>query len=110
MEIFKIYCDESRQNIGQYMLVGGVWIRQEIGWDFVNDFEYHCKKNIGLHMPMQNMKWSKIPRTDEDKYYEAYRYLVDLYFEYNKNKDMFFRTLVTDLSSRQNYNYAGNLG
>jgi len=78
------------------MLVGGIWIRQEKGWDFVNDFESYCKNIIGIHVPMQNMKWTKIPRTDEGKYYEAYKYLVDLYFEYNKSNYMFFRTLVTD--------------
>jgi len=93
---YKVYCDESRQDVGKYMLLGGIWIRKEKGWQFVNDFENYCRDHIGLPQPLMHMKWGKVPTTASGKYYEAYKYLVDLYFSYNNNNDMFFRALVTD--------------
>lgn len=103
MPIFKIYCDESRQNIGQYMLVGGVWIQQEYGWNYVNEFEDFCKSQLGLVCPMGHMKWQKVPSKPEGKYFEAYKKLVDLYFDYNSQNIMFFRTLIAD---RNLYNFS----
>lgn len=98
MAEYKIYCDESRQTGFRYMLVGGVWILKKEGWNFVNDFERFCEKDLGMVRPMGHMKWTKVPTSNQDKYYRAYEKLVDLYFCYNKKNLMSFRTLVVDVT------------
>lgn len=95
---YKVYCDESRQTGHKYMLLGGVWIRQDKGWDFVNDFEDFCCSKLGFKTPVGHMKWTKEPTKPTERYYEAYKKLVDLYFEYNRQGVMYYRTIVVDAS------------
>lgn len=78
------------------MLLGGVWIQQDRGWDFVNEFEEFCSHELELKNPLGHMKWTKVPPKPSGKYYEAYKKLVDLYFEYNVRGLMKFRTIVID--------------
>lgn len=99
MSIYKIYCDESRQNEGKYMLVGGIWILKEEGWNFVHDFENYCSKVLRLEQPLGHMKWSKVPPTPSSLIYKAYEALVDIYFDYNNADKMFFRVLIVERKS-----------
>ncbi|MGB9819011.1 MAG: DUF3800 domain-containing protein [Thermovenabulum sp.] len=91
-----MYCDESRQTKSEYILVGGIWIKKENGWDFVNDFESYCKNTLEFEKPIGHMKWTKVPPTINNKYYKAYKKIVDLYFDYNSKNIMFFRTLIVN--------------
>ncbi|KUK83743.1 MAG: hypothetical protein XD97_0107 [Pelotomaculum thermopropionicum] len=96
---FKIYCDESRQdekNRNRYMLVGGVWILKAEGWNFVNDFENFCSKELGLLKPLSHIKWTKVPTSPDNIFYPAYKKLIDLYFAYNNQNKMYFRTLIVN--------------
>lgn len=99
MAIYKIYCDESRQDSGthnRYMLIGGIWIQAEEGWNFVNDFEGFCSSQLGLHKQLGHMKWEKVPSSPSTIFFRAYKHLVDLYFQYNVQGKMFFRTIIVD--------------
>ena len=55
MAEYKIYCDESRQTGSRYMLLGGVWILKKEGWNFVNDFEGSCQKDLEMMRSMGHM-------------------------------------------------------
>jgi len=98
MATYKIYCDESRQAKGQgkHMLLGSIWILQEYGWGFVNEFEGYCENTLRLARSMGHMKWESVPTKPAGKYYEAYKKLVDLYFTYNSEKIISFRAIVVD--------------
>ncbi|WP_084413466.1 DUF3800 domain-containing protein [Desulfovirgula thermocuniculi] len=88
---FKIYCDESRTN-DPYKLVGGIWIKAEYGWPFVNDFHKICESK--LNKIPAHMKWSNVPSKPESKYMCFYTDLVDLFFAYMNSGHMFFRVIV----------------
>lgn len=92
MGIYKIYCDESRQLSSEYKLIGGIWIRTESGWDFVQKFHAMCMTNVGM-LPA-HMKWSNVPTKSSSKYFCFYKELIDLFFEYNERGIMNFRTIV----------------
>lgn len=94
MSVYKIYCDESRQNNCEYHLIGGVWIQAESGWDFVNDFHSLCRTRLGI-LPA-HMKWTNVPSKPTSKYYGFYTDLIDLYFDYNRQGKMCFRTIIAD--------------
>lgn len=102
MALYKVYCDESRQTDSKYILVGGIWIIKDKGWDFVNDFEKFCKEKLDIKGSMGHMKWTKVPPKPEGKYFQAYKKLIDLYFDYNIKNEMSFRVLVAD---RDCYNF-----
>lgn len=95
---YKIYCDESCQIGHKYFLLGGMWIREDYGWTFYNDFEEYCRYELNFSKPLGHMKWTKVPSKACGKYYEAYKKLVDLYFDYNERGIMKFRTIITDTS------------
>jgi len=100
MAVYKIYCDESRQDSrNRYMLLGGLWIRKEEGWNFVRDFEAYCSRELTLSRPLGHIKWTKVPPGPDTQIFSAYEYLVDLYFQYNDSGKAFFRTLVVDKNS-----------
>lgn len=96
MAVFKVYCDESRQVDSRYMLLGGCWILKEEGWNFVNEFDEYCKKELKFSAPLGHMKWTNLPTKTEGKYFLAYKYLIDLYFKYNEQNKMFFKTIIID--------------
>jgi len=97
LAVYKIYCDESRQTDSQYKLMGGIWIKKECGWPFVDEFHNICINNLGF-LP-GHMKWTKVPSPSPQgtsKYLKAYGYLVNLYFKYNAEGKMFFKTIIAD--------------
>lgn len=98
MAVYKVYCDESRQTKYRYMLVGGIWIPAQEGWNFVNDFEGFCLQNLKLDKKLGHMKWTKVP-PPSNKLFGAYQHLVDLYFQYNAQQKMFFRTVIVDTTT-----------
>ena len=104
MTIFKIYCDESRQQESSgYKLMGSIWIKSEYGWPFVNDFEDYCKREIGS-IP-GHLKWTKVP-PPQSLFFQYYRSLVDCYFEYNsryKETGMFFKAIIADKDYKFNH-------
>lgn len=97
--VYKIYCDESRQTGSKYKLMSGIWIKQNMGWSFVNDFHNLCIENHGI--TPGHMKWTKVP-PPPGKYYSCYTTLIDLYFKYNQQGHMFFKTIIAD----ENYDFA----
>ncbi len=78
------------------MLLGSIWIQQEYGLKFVNEFESHSNNVLKLGCPMGHMKWASVPTKPTGKYYEAYKKLVDLYFAFNSKNIMSFRALIVD--------------
>ena len=100
MDTYKIYCDESRQNEKGYKLMGGIWIQEQEGWPFVNEFHNICEEKIGTRPA--HMKFEKA--TTHELYYKFYKYIVDLYFKYNNKNKMFFKTIIVD----DNYNFKHN--
>lgn len=94
--VYKIYCDESRQNGEKYKLMGSIWIKKDYGWHFVNEFHNRCIRNFGV-LPA-HMKWTKVPNKIHDKYFGFYILLIDLFFEYSRQERMFFKTIIADSS------------
>ena len=100
MTVYKIYCDESNiHEKGRYKLFGGIWIKKELGWEFVDNFLTKCEKE-GLPNNIGHIKWTKTPSKPSDKHMFMYKTLVDLYFKYNEEnpENMFFRSVVVDPS------------
>ena len=94
-DIYKIYCDESRQTKKpDFKLIGGIWIKKETGWPFVNEFLGSCMEEVGT-MP-EHMKWTNIPSKQSSKYFPYYTMLVDLFFHYSRMGKMFFRVILVD--------------
>lgn len=104
MAVYKIYCDESRQSQGKYMLIGGIWILKEEALNFVKEFEYNCATKLGLVKKLGHMKWTKVPAPNH-VLFPAYQHLVDLYFDYNAAGKMFFRTIIVD---KTQYDFTDN--
>jgi len=94
MSVYKIYCDESRQNSNNYKLMGSIWIKKEYGWPFVDEFHNACIKYTGV--TLGHMKWTKVPNNIYGKYFKCYKLLIDLFFNYNKKGHMFFKTIIVD--------------
>lgn len=81
--------------------MGGIWIQKEYGWPFVDEFHNLCIMNTGI-IP-GHIKWKKVPPPKPDsKLFRCYTLLVDLYFKYNRQGKMFFKTIITD----SNYDFA----
>jgi len=89
---YKIYCDESRQNGNGYKLMGGIWIKEEQGWPFVNEFYNNCDSEINCRPA--HMKWNKV--TTHETYKHFYRMLINQFFEYANENKIFFKTIVVD--------------
>ncbi|KKM12709.1 hypothetical protein SY88_02250 [Clostridiales bacterium PH28_bin88] len=90
----KIYCDESRITQYKYRVLGGIWIKADQGWNFVNDFHHICREAVGV-LPA-HMKWGNVPTKPTSKYMPFYTELIDLYFSYNQRGHMFFCAIVVD--------------
>lgn len=103
MTVYKIYCDESRQTGYKYKLMGGIWIKNEYGWPFVDEFHNLCIKKVGI-LP-GHMKWTSVPTKPESQYYQFYTILIDLYYKYNVKEKMFFKTIIAD----RNYDFKHQL-
>lgn len=94
MSIYRIYCDESRQNKGPYKLMGGVWVDQFYAQRFVDDFHMRILNNFS-GMPA-HMKWTRVPGNTNIPLFKQYIELLDLFFEYNDRNLMFFKTIIAD--------------
>ena len=80
-----VYCDESRQVQSRHMLIGGLWIPQDVESDFLSACaEYRTRLNMTAEL-----KWTKVSRTKLD----AYKQFVDLYFQ---TPTIRFRCIVID--------------
>jgi len=82
---FSLYCDESRIHSARYMLIGGLWLPQEL--------EETLRADLRGVREASNMtaefKWTKVSQSKLD----GYRAWVDCFF---KNPAVDFRSIVID--------------
>jgi hypothetical protein len=88
----KIYCDESRITACQFILVGGLWIPKRCGQNFVNEYFSRCL-TTGIKKPPTHLKWERIP-PETTIFFEAYKILFKLFFEYAQRREIFVKVLV----------------
>lgn len=102
MNVFKVYCDESRQTgPHEYRLVAGVWATPEAGWALVRDFESRCR-SLGRHTPFGELSFKYVPSRPEHSVMRYYEALIDSFLDlYDARKDIFFRTVIVS----KDYNF-----
>src|SRR5690606_38837217 len=86
--VYHIYCDESRQCIDRYMVLGGIIINSE----YVNTvYDTMRKYRDDFHM-LSELKWSKV-KTQKINEYKGF---VDYFFALNNTDRMHFKSLIID--------------
>jgi len=85
-----IYCDESRQNMDRYMVIGGIVVSQQSLWFVEKTFaELRKLEKIGK----TEMKWNKVSKSWQPKY-ERW---VKEFFNLNRLNLVHFCSLIVDM-------------
>lgn len=98
MKVIHIYSDESRHKAERFLLLSGLWIEEENIVTAEQDIKKlrHVsgyKNSQDKHVDfLGEFKWTKV----SDKYYEVYKHLVDIFFEWIKKDKIRFCTMLVD--------------
>jgi hypothetical protein len=87
-KIYHIYCDESRQCVDRFMVLGGIIIDAE-DVKTVNDTMANYRN---VHNMRSELKWSKV----KNQKIQEYKTFIDYFFALNNTDKVHFKCMVID--------------